>query len=283
MNTYLLRTGFFKSDGGAMFGLLPKSIWSRYYTSDAKNQCVMAMNTLLIRKEDRIILFDTGIGTKMDRKLGGYGFFNLKDPLCFLEEEGISREQVTDIVLSHLHFDHCGGITYINKEGELCETYPNATYHVSKRQWNHSFKNGLLDGDAYFPENTRLLLNNPRLHLITDEELELTPWLTLKQYDGHTPGQLVSRIQTPEGILFFAGDVVPLQQNMRIEAISAYDLRAETSANEKVRLLDEIAGQNGYILFYHDAPYPGTFIQKNGNGRFTPRKQCGYFPGLTVK
>ena len=259
-----LETGFFQSDGGAMFGLLPKSIWHRHYHADNKNICQMAMRVILYKKKERIVLFDTGCGTKKDKRMTPYGFSQQKDLRKLLATRQIAPGEVTDIVLSHLHFDHCGGITYRNDSGQIVETFPNATYHISRRQWEHHLHPGILDTDAYFAENTSFLQNNARLHLI-DNDQQISDDIEVCLYNGHTPGQLVSFIRDKQECFVFAGDVVPLALNLRIDSISAFDLSAETAAEERKRLLERIVRDDAFVYFYHDAYTIGSKIKKTGN------------------
>ncbi|MEG1617162.1 MAG: MBL fold metallo-hydrolase [Bacteroidales bacterium] len=259
MKLSTLETGFFLSDGGAMFGLLPKMNWQRQYPADNKNLCKMAMRCLLVETKNKIILLDTGIGTKNDPGIAGYGFFDIVDPTLSMQLLGIRPEEVTDVILSHLHFDHCGGISYLNEKNELCESYPNATYHIAESQWKHSLNPAPFDADSYFPQNTALLIGNPRLHLIRDT-YELTPDITLKIYNGHTPGQIVTFIEKQHETHLFAGDVIPTLPNLRIDSISAFDLHAETSFSEKNRLLHEAMEKNATLFFYHDAWHKSSRI-----------------------
>ncbi|MEG1721552.1 MAG: MBL fold metallo-hydrolase [Bacteroidales bacterium] len=258
-----LETGFFHSDGGAMFGLLPKSIWLRHYPADNNNLCRMAMRCLIYKKKDKIVIFDTGAGIKPDKRMIPYGFFQQKDLKHLLWEHGVHPNDVTDIVLSHLHFDHCGGLTETDEVGNITPVFPNATYYISKSQWQHHLHPGLLDADAYFYENTLFLQQSPHLRLI-DSTTFITPEIEVSLFDGHTPGQLVSFIRTDEDCFVFAGDVIPLALNLHIDSISAFDLMAEISAEERVRLLERVAAENATLIFYHDAYTTGIKIKKVG-------------------
>ncbi|MEG1586014.1 MAG: MBL fold metallo-hydrolase [Bacteroidales bacterium] len=267
-----LETGFFHSDGGAMFGLLPKMIWNRHYYADNKNLCQMAMRCLLYKKKERIILFDTGTGSKEDKRLAPYGFFRQKELKELLTAHQIKAEAVTDIVLSHLHFDHCGAISEMSDNGVLKETFPNAHYYISKAQWIRQQAPGLLDQDAYFKENIFFLNQNPRLHLI-DTNFQLTEEVELCLYEGHTLGQIVSFIRTAEGTRVFAGDVMPLALNIHPECISAFDLTADVSITERIRLIKQIVAEDAFVYFYHDAYTIGAKIRKTGTRFMLYEKQ----------
>lgn len=263
MKLSILQTGFFHSDGGAMFGLLPKSIWERHYHTDNENICLMAMRCLLFKKDQNVFIFDTGTGDKKDARMAPYRFFCQKKLKNILLEQQIKAEEVTHIILSHLHFDHCGALTEYDPDGKLVPVFPNAEYYISKKQWEHHLAPRLFDQDAFFEENTIFLKNNPRLHLI-EEDIQLTPEVKLELYDGHTPGQIVSFITTPRHRYVFAGDVIPLALNIYLEAISAFDMDAATSVEERIRLLKKIANTNSQIIYYHDAFTPYSGVKKIG-------------------
>lgn len=225
----------------------------------------MAMRCLLYKKKDKIVIFDAGVGIKPDKRLAPYGFFQQKDLKQLLLEKGITPVQVTDVVLSHLHFDHCGGITACNAHGNPEAIFPNATYHISKVQWEHHLHPGYLDADAYFNENSAFLKNNPRLNLI-ETDIRITPEIELMLFDGHTPGQLVSFIHTNDDCFVFAADVVPLALNLHIDSISAFDLQAEITACERIRLLKKVVDLKATLIYYHDAYTSLSKVKKTGRG-----------------
>ena len=165
MHIHFIETGFFSTDGGAMFGLLPKMIWNKYYPCDEQNRCNLSMRAILIEIEDRKILIDAGCGLSDDSRMGGYGFTNRIDPASAIAQIGIGKEEITDIILSHLHFDHCGGI-FEEKSGKLQGIFPFATIHVSKDQLNHALRPSPLDEDAFFEEQIQEIKNASTLNLI---------------------------------------------------------------------------------------------------------------------
>lgn len=255
MNIQLIDTGYFYADGGAMFGPIPKTAWSRRYRSDALNGCVLAMRTAVVRTDEgRVIVVDNGAGDKQLRKLMGYyRFFGLVDLGERLRELGIRTEEVTDMVLTHLHFDHCGYTTLRDAaSGALSLAFPNATHWVSRRQWENFLHPNALEQDSYFEENMRLVDEAGRLRLL-DGDAWLAPGVELRLYDGHTPGQIVPYIHMPERTYVFAGDVIPLCASLSPEWISAYDTFPVTSYQEKIRMLDEAVRERQAIIFCHDA------------------------------
>lgn len=265
MKTERIDTGYFYADGGAMFGAIPKTAWARRYPSDDTNGCVLAMRSLLVTTDDgRIILIDTGAGDKQLRKLSYYRFFDLVDLSDELRKRGIGPGDVTDVVLTHLHFDHCGYATRIEKEsGRTVTSFPNATHWVSRRQWDNFTHPNPLEQDSYLPENMAAVEQSGRLRLL-DEDTTLCPTVSLRLFDGHTPGQLVPYIRMPEQTLVFAGDVIPLAASVSPEWISAYDTYPVTSYAEKIRLLEEACREQQTIVYCHDAYTIATTIKKAG-------------------
>lgn len=263
MSIQIIDTGYFHADGGAMFGAIPKSAWSRRYPSDDANACVMAMRSLVVKTDDgRVVLVDNGAGDKHLRQLGYYRFFGLADLGAELRSRGIQPEAVTDVVLTHLHFDHCGYTTRRDEAtGQLSLSFPNASHWVSRRQWENSLHPNALERDSYFIENMRAAADAGLLKLI-DTDTPLCPQIELRIYDGHTPGQIAPYIHTEERTFVFAGDVIPLAASVSPEWISAYDTYPVTSYNEKLRMLEEAAREGQAIIYCHDAYTRCTTVKR---------------------
>jgi glyoxylase-like metal-dependent hydrolase (beta-lactamase superfamily II) len=249
----ILETGFFLADGGAMFGAIPKRAWSRKYPSDEGNCCRLAMNCLLVWNENRVVLLDTGVGNKDLGKLAYYHFQDLNEPTDLIRSQGFEPHQVTDVILSHLHFDHCGGCTYKDESGKLQVTFPNARHWVAKSQWeNYLHPNGL-EIDSFRPQDMLPVMEAGLLRLVEDD-LDLFEGFHLKLFNGHTPGQIVSLIETGENeILLFPGDVIPTKAHCSPEWISAYDIAPLQSLAAKLKLKELTEGKKGNWVFYHDA------------------------------
>ena len=263
MDIQIIDTGYFYADGGAMFGAIPKTAWSRRYPSNETNGCVLAMRSLLLSNvPEKVVLIDTGAGTKHLKQLGYYNFFDLVDLGEELQKRDISPEQVTDVVLTHVHFDNCGYSTLKNEEtGEIYLAFPNATYWVSRRQWENFLHPNALEKDSYFIENMQAIADKGLLRLI-DTDTELCPGIDLRLFDGHTPGQIVPYIRTPEQTFVFAGDVIPLAASVSPEWISAYDTFPVTSYQEKIRLLEEAALERQALIYCHDAYIKCSTVKK---------------------
>lgn len=266
MEIDLIDTGCFYADGGAMFGAIPKTAWSRRYPSNEKNGCILTMRSLLISKyPEKIILVDNGAGNKHLDQLSYYNFFNLVDLEEELRKKGITPEQVTDVILTHLHFDHCGYSTRKEeKTGELYPSFPNATHWVSRKQWENFLHPNPLEKDSYFMENMQAIADKGLLRLI-DNDTKLCPDIELRIFDGHTPGQLVPYITTSEQTFVFAGDVIPLVASVSPEWISAYDTYPVTSYQEKIRMLEEAAREGQVLIYCHDAYTKCSTVKKVNN------------------
>ena len=257
MKIQLIDTGYFYADGGAMFGAIPKTAWARRYPSNEQNGCVLAMRSVLIFTDcGRIILVDNGAGDKQLKLLSYYGFFDLVDLNTELAKRNVAPGQITDLVLTHLHFDHCGYTTRkeLHADGTTgyALSFPNATHWVSRKQWNNYLRPNALEKDSYFIENMQAVAENGKLNLI-DQDTTLCPSVELRLFDGHTPGQIAPYISTPDQTYVFAGDVIPLEASVSPEWISAYDTYPVTSYNEKIRMLEEAARENQAIIYCHDA------------------------------
>jgi glyoxylase-like metal-dependent hydrolase (beta-lactamase superfamily II) len=266
MKIQLFETGYFLADGGAMFGAVPKTAWQRRYPCNDKNQCVLAMRSALARTADgRIVLIDTGAGRVHTKRQSYYGFFNETDPAEELAKRGVAPEQVTDVVFTHLHFDHCG---YASRKeeatGRPAPAFPNATHWISRAQWENARRPSPPEKDSYAAAGLYAIAKANKVNLM-DEDTTLCREITLRLYDGHTPGQIVPYLETPERTIVFAGDVIPLAASVSPEWISAYDTFPVTSYYEKIRMLEEAAAREQAIVYCHDAYTRCTAIRKAGD------------------
>ncbi len=257
--------GFFLCDAGAMFGLLPKTIWSKHYYADNKNLCKLSMRAAMYQEGEKIIILDAGISFKKKLIPGGYHFFETVSLPQELEKRGISCEQVTDVVLSHLHFDHCSGILD-SADGVLFSPFSQATFHVSKAQWEHHLQAPEIEQSGFIKEVTTFLQEQAKVNWIESNQW-ISDGLELMCYDGHTKGQLVSCIHQAEATTFFVGDVLPLSLSCRLEAISGFDIEPIISYRTRKELLEKICQYpNNEVIFYHDAYTPVAHIIRRGKG-----------------
>lgn len=263
MNIEIINTGYFYADGGAMFGAIPKTAWSRRYPCNETNGCVLVTRSLLISTDTgKTILVDTGAGNKHRRLLGSYNFFDTVDLGDELRKRGTAPEKITDVILTHLHFDHCGYITQKEQPtGNLYASFANARHWVSRKQWDNFLLPNPLEKDSYLTEDMQLIADKGLLHLI-DTDTDVYPDIHLRLFDGHTPGQIVPTIQTSGRTYVFAGDVIPLVASLSPEWISAYDTYPVDSFREKVRLLEEAAIEKQVLIYCHDAYTPYSLCKK---------------------
>lgn len=250
------------ADGGAMFGAIPKRAWSRKYPSDSQNLCALAMRCALAVSGERKILIDTGMGNKHLDKVSYYqphSLVNIKDALLKL---GYTADEITDVVLTHLHFDHCGFATRRNEQGEIVPSFPNARYWLSRKQWENFLDPNLLEKDSLFAENI-LPISEAGLLQLVDNDMQICEGFSMRLFDGHSLGQIVSYIETAnDGIYTFPGDLIPTAAHVPLEWISAYDICALTSLKEKQRFLSE-AEQKGYTLIYcHDSVHAMSKVKR---------------------
>lgn len=266
MKISLIDTGYFYADGGAMFGAIPKAAWKRRYTANNENLCILAMRSMLIQTDcGKNILIDNGVGSKQISELSFYRFFNTIDLCLELEKQGLYPENITDVVFTHLHFDHCGYTTHerSDKDGnrKLFPIFKNATHWVSNKQWTNFLSPNALEKDSYFPENMLAIKETGLLQLI-DTDQSICKAVNLRLYNGHTPGQIVIYAENDFQTVVFTGDVIPLAAHISPEWISAYDIYPLESYTEKVRLLEEAADKNQLLVYCHDAYTPFSEVKK---------------------
>ena len=251
----VLNTGFFHVDGGAMFGAIPKRAWSRKYPSAEDNTCVLAMNCLLVWNQEKVILLDTGVGAKELGKLSYYRFYDLQDIAGLVRAQGFEPEQVSDVVLSHLHFDHCGGCTYYDANGNLRITFPNAKHWAGRTQWDNYLHPNALEKNSFRSDDMCPVYEAGLLQTVESNHYELAAGFRLSIYRGHTAGQLVSffELEDENETGIFAGDVIPTRAHLPNDWISAYDIHPLRSLSAKIRLKKKIAENPSRLFFYHDA------------------------------
>ncbi len=261
-----IETGRFRLDGGAMFGVVPKNLWNATNPADESNRIELALRTLLVKKEDRVILVDTGLGDKLSQKLNTiYGVdFNRFTLLKSLSEIGIISEQITDVIITHLHFDHTGGAV-TKKNDDLVPTFPNAKYYVQKRQWEWAQKKSERDRASYFPENYIPLYDHGVLNF-TDGNTELFSGIHVIMLDGHTYGQQVVRIEEAGQSLLYCADLIPTTSHIPAPFIMGYDLQPIITLEEKHVFLDKAVKHDWLLYFEHDSVHEVARVSQNDRG-----------------
>lgn len=254
MKIHVLNTGFFKLDGGAMFGVVPKSIWNKLNPADENNLCNWAMRCLLVDDGERRIIIDTGIGSKQDEKFFRHYYLSqTKDLRDLVKEKGYSAESITDVFLTHLHFDHCGGA--ILREGDkLVPAFPNSTYWSNEKHWDWATKPNEREKASFLKENILPLEESGKLKFMKYEQGTLfTPDISVRFVDGHTGAMMLPQIKYKGRTIVYVADLLPSAGHIPIPYVMAYDMFPLTTLQEKKSFLEE-ASANNYILFFEHDP-----------------------------
>jgi glyoxylase-like metal-dependent hydrolase (beta-lactamase superfamily II) len=263
MKLYSLISDKFKLDGGACFGVVPKSVWQKLYPPDENNMIDIVNRLMIIETENRKILIDTGIGRKQEEKYLAYFHispdFSLEKSLAAIN---IAPEEITDVIFTHLHFDHCGGAVKYNADRTALElTFINAIHWCSKAQWEWATKPNSREKASYHKDNFIPVFESGKLKFI-EEERELYKDIYLKFANGHTDGQLIPMIRYKGRTIVYTADFIAAIGNIAIPYIPAFDTRPLISMKEKEEFLNE-AVNNDYILFFeHDNLYECCTLQK---------------------
>jgi len=252
MNLYKIETGNLKLDGGAMFGVVPKVLWQNLYPADEHNLCNWSMRCLLIETDNKKVLIDTGMGDKQSDKFFSYYYPNGNETLMSsLLSNGFTPEDITDVILTHLHFDHSGGAVKYNNANELVPAFPNATYHISKTHWNWANKPNRRERASFLPENFIPLKDHGQLNLI-EEEKELFPGIEIKIFNGHTEGQIIPYIKYKNKTLVYGGDLFPSAAHIPMPYIMSYDTKPLITLDDKKRFFADVKNNDVILFFEHD-------------------------------
>jgi glyoxylase-like metal-dependent hydrolase (beta-lactamase superfamily II) len=256
-----LETGRFALDGGAMFGVVPKPIWSKFHPADDRNRIELAMRVLLIRDGERNILVDVGIGSKFSPKLVDIYkvSFETSNLESSLRSVGLQKHEITDVILTHLHFDHAGGSTE-RRGGEVVPTFPNARYYVQKAHWALATQPSEKDRGSFMSEDFLVLKATGKLELL-DGEVELFPSIETILVNGHTDAQQLVRIAVDGSSLLYCCDLVPTAGHLPLPYVMAYDLRPLQTIEEKKRILGQASDENSILVFEHDPFVEAARIQ----------------------
>jgi len=267
MKIYTVPTGNMKLDGGAMFGVVPKVLWQKQYESDENNLIPISLRTLMVVDGDRRILFDNGVGDKQDEKFFGHYYLSGDDTLeGSLQKLGFGLEDITDMVLTHLHFDHCGGsVRYNDDRTELQTVFPNARYWVGRPQWELAQNPNRLERASLMKENIIPIEESGQLELINGDH-QLSPNVKLRLYDGHSVGQIIGFIQYGEKTIVNSGDLIPLMGNVSLAWVCGYDTQPLVTLKEKQEFLDEALDGNYILYFYHDLENQCCTLHKTEKG-----------------
>ena len=262
MQLHSIHTGNFKLDGGAMFGVVPKQIWNKLNPADENNLCTWALRCLLIIEGDRKILIDTGMGDKQDAKfMGHYHLSNTQSLKECLKKYSLEMADITDVLLTHLHFDHVGGAIEF-KDDQLVPCFPNATYWVSEPQWESAQHPNKREKASFLKENIDPLLASGQLKIISlppfqsDNSLQTIHFsksISCIVVNGHTEGMLLPKIQYNDKSIVFMADLLPSTAHIPLPYVMGYDMQPLLTLNEKELFLNEALNNNYYLFFEHDS------------------------------
>jgi glyoxylase-like metal-dependent hydrolase (beta-lactamase superfamily II) len=267
MNIFSINTGYFKLDGGAMFGVVPKSIWNKLNAADENNMCSLALRSLLVEDNGKLILIDNGMGDKQDEKFFGHYYLHGNDTLDkSLAKHGFTKDDITDVFLTHLHFDHCGGS--IKREGEkLVPAFKNATYWSNQNHWNWATKPNDREKASFLKENILPILESGQLHFIenikeaailnhherlTPQPTLISPNVSFFTANGHTDAMMLPVIHYKDKIIVYMADLLPSAAHIPLPYVMGYDMFPLSTLHEKKAFLGEAAAKDYILFFEHD-------------------------------
>lgn len=276
MNLYTINTGNFKLDGGAMFGVVPKSIWNKINPADENNMCDWAMRCLLIEDEGRLILVDNGIGDKQDAKFFSYYYLHGEETLdSSLARHGFHRDDITDVFLTHLHFDHCGG-SIVRQGDKLVPAFKNATYWSNEKHWDWAVHPNDREKASFLKENILPIQESGQLKFIDTPvsgseggRLGTTPFtknVSIRFVSGHTESMMLPQITYKDRTIVYMADLLPSAGHIPIPYVMAYDMFPLTTLNEKKSFLSEAVEGNYVLYFEHDYKNECCDLQQTEKG-----------------
>jgi len=271
MKLHTINTGKFKLDGGAMFGVVPKQLWSKLNPPDDNNMCTWSMRCLLLETANKLILIDTGMGDKQDERFRSH--FQPHDGgglVSALNEKGFEAEDITDVLITHFHFDHVGGAVSLDAKGALVPTLPNAKYWTSDAHYNWAMEPNFREKASFLRENFVPLKEQGVLEFLDmEQDLEWLEGIQLKFMFGHTEGMMLPVIPLDNGKkLVYMADLLPSSAHIRMPYVMSYDIRPLETLKEKQLFFDEALAEDYYLFLEHDPIHEICRIEKNEKGRF---------------
>jgi len=267
MNLHTIETGLFKLDGGAMFGVVPKSIWQKSNPADGNNMCTWAMRCLLIEYENKLILIDTGIGDKQEEKFFSHFYLHGEDTLArSLALKGFSKDDITDVFLTHLHFDHCGG-AIIREQGKLIPAFKNANYWSNEKHWDWAVHPNDREKASFLRENILPIEESGQLKFVEDiEGVQFADDFKVRFAFGHTDAMMLPQLDYKGKTIVYTADLLPSTGHIPLPYVMSYDMFPLKTLAEKKLFLEEAAA-NDYVLYLeHDAVNECCTVQQTEKG-----------------
>ena len=273
MQLHTIHTGNFKLDGGAMFGVVPQQLWSRTNPPDAFNLCTWAMRSLLVEFSDRLVLIDCGIGDKQSEKF--FSHYHLHGDHSLdqgLKDAGFAKEDITDVFLTHLHFDHVGGAVVRQPNGVLAPAFPNATYWTNEAHWAWATEPNPREKASFLAENMLPLQASGQLRMVPRDgrigrnAMGIEGWDVFFA-DGHTESQMIPLLRTPDGMTTaFMADLLPSTGHIPLAYVMGYDTRPLLTLEEKGLFLETAADESWVLFLEHDAQHAACTVQRTEKG-----------------
>lgn len=267
MNLFTIDTGLFKLDGGAMFGVVPKTIWQKLNPPDSNNMCTWAMRCLLVQDGDRLILIDNGIGDKQDEKFFGHYYLHGSATLdSSLAKHGFSKDDITDVFLTHLHFDHCGGS--IVRDGEqLKPAFKNAQYWSSEKHWEWAVHPNDREKASFLKENILPIQESGQLQFVeTTDGVQFTENIKIRFTFGHTDAMMLPQISYKDKTIVYMADLLPSAAHLPLPYVMAYDMFPLQTLTEKKAFLQEAVDRDYILYFEHDPHIECCTLQQTERG-----------------
>ncbi|HTE26782.1 MBL fold metallo-hydrolase [Flavitalea sp.] len=291
MQLYTIDTGYFKLDGGAMFGVVPKTIWNKLQPADEKNLCTWAMRCLLVEDNNRLILIDTGIGNKQDAKFFSHYYLHGDATLeNSLAKHGFHPNDITDVFLTHLHFDHVGGAV-VKKADKLVPAFSNAIYWSNQKHWDHATKPNTREKASFLAENIMPIKESGQLKFIEypplsarngkdDQEantetsegkpdlqlLHFTDNFSIRTVYGHTESMMLPEIRYRDRTIVYMADLLPSVSHLPLPYVMAYDIEPLKTLDEKQDFLNQAAKEDYVLFFEHDPKFECCTIHETEKG-----------------
>lgn len=268
MKLYTVNAGHFKLDGGAMFGVVPKSLWNKANPADDNNMCSWAMRCLLVEHGNYRILIDNGMGTKQDEKFFSYYYMHGDDTLeKSLAGHGFKPEDITDVFLTHLHFDHCGGSIKKDEAGNLVPAFPKALYWSNHQHWASALAPNDREKASFLKENILPMEEHGLLRFVdVPDGAEWLPDFRVRYVNGHTDSMMLPQIRYNDRTILYCADLVPSVHHVPMPWIMAYDMRPLETLKEKKTLLQEAVANNWVLYFEHDPKVECCTLEETPKG-----------------